>query len=138
MKRLFAGLAVAVGLLTAAPAFADYYVRTGPMVVRPMVMAPRDPLSGTTMMRVHNDSHYTIIRIRSSNAQFGTTYRWGSPLSWAGGSIPPHYTQTVDFGDHTSACIFYVEITTADGHVHVYGNVNTCRTNDILVPDTGW
>lgn len=98
----------------------------------------RDPLAGTTRMRVHNDSSYSIIGIRSSNMQYGNSYRWGSPLSWAGGSIPPHSTIVVDFGDHTGACLFNVEMHTTDGRVHVFGNINTCRTNDIVVPNSGW
>ena len=91
-------------------------------------------LSGSTMMKVHNNSDYTIIGIQSSNSEYGTTYRWGSPLAM-NGVIFPHSTAIVNFGDNTDACVFFVQIITSDGRRHIYGNVNVCRQNNITVSD---
>ena len=92
-------------------------------------------LSGSTMMTVHNQSDYPIISIQSSNSEYGATYRWGSPLAFAGGEIFPHSSAVVNFGDLTGAWVFFVRITTANGLTHVYGNVNVCKRNNITVSD---
>jgi len=127
MKRIILAALSALFISSTANAYTVY--RTAPMIYM-----QRDPLAGTTRMRVHNDTSYPIVGIRSSNAQYGMTYRWGSPLQF--GMIPPHSVAVVDFGDHSDACVFFVEIRTANGLTHVFGNVNVCAHNDIMI--SGW
>lgn len=121
MKKLFAVAAVAVSLLLGGTNISQAHSHSAPY------------LSGSTMMKVHNNSDYTIVDIRSSNSEYGTTYRWGG--SMVSGMIRPHSTAIVNFGDNTNSCVFFVEMTTSNGRVHIYGNVNVCHQNNITVND---